>query len=136
MKHSHKTLFCLFIGLAVWAGANAITADSSANPYQAIFERNVFGLKPPRQPEDTKSSPPPAPKITLTGIFTMFGSKLALFKVQMPSRPPDAAHEQSFILGEGQRDGEIKVLEIDDQACSVKVSSFGTVMTVAFDKDT
>ncbi len=65
----------------------------------------------------------------------MFGNKLALFKVQMPSRPPDPAREQSFILGKGQRDGEIEVLEIDDKARSVKVNSFGTVMTVAFDKD-
>ena len=125
---------CVLSVLLLCAGGNATGADS-ANPYQGIVDRNVFGLKPPPvapRPEDNK---PPPPKITLTGITTILGNKRALMNVAMPAKPPDPAKQKSFILAEGQRDGEIEVLEIDETSGTVKVDDFGTVMVLDINKD-
>lgn len=125
---------CVLSVLLLCAGGNATGADS-ANPYQGIVDRNVFGLKPPPtlpRPEDNK---PPAPKITLTGITTILGNKRALMNVAMPAKPPEPAKQKSFILAEGQRDGEIEVLEIDETSGTVKVDDFGTVMVLDINKD-
>ena len=57
-------------------------------------------------------------------------------KTQPPAgKPSDPAKEQSLILSEGQRDGNIEVLAIDDRAGSVKVNNSGTIMTLTFEKD-
>ena len=76
------------------------------------------------------------PKITLTGITTILGNKRALMKVA-PSvaKPGQASKEESLILTEGQREGEVEVLQIDERAESVKVNNSGTVMTLTFEKD-
>ena len=123
--------------LMLCAGAKAIGADSAANPYQGIVDRNVFGLKPPPPPPRPEDNKPPAPKITLNGITTILGNKRALMSVQMPARPPEPAKPQSFFLAEGQRDGDIEVLEINEKldGGTVKVNNFGTVQTLTMDKD-
>src|SRR5262245_54637973 len=106
--------------LAVAAGivltcttSEAITAD---NPYQGIVDRNVFVLKAPAPPADPNEANKPQPaKITPTGVTTILGNKRVLFKVQQPARPPEPAKEMSYILAEGQREGQIEVLEIDEK---------------------
>jgi hypothetical protein len=135
MKYVEKALVCIGCLLALSFAAQAVTADSSAtsNPYQGIVDRNVFGLKPappPPVPVDTK---PPPPKITLTGITTIFGNKRALMKAPVAAKPPEPAHDQTYMLAEGQRDGDIEVLEIDAKANIVKVNNGGTIMTLNFD---
>jgi hypothetical protein len=70
----------------------------------------------------------------LTGITTILGNKRALLKVQFPSKPPQPAKEQSCILSEGQRDGAIKVLQINEKTAIVKVDNSGTVMEITFEK--
>ena len=115
MSESQKTVVCVLTSLMLCAGAKAIGADSAANPYQGIVDRNVFGLKPPPPPPRPEDNKPPAPKITLNGITTILGNKRALMSVQMPARPPEPAKPQSFFLAEGQRDGDIEVLEINEK---------------------
>lgn len=63
------------------------------------------------------------------------GSKLVFFKVQFPPKPGEQQGEQSFMLAEGQREGGIEVLEINDTAKTIRVKNFGTEMTIGFDKD-
>lgn len=95
----------------------AVTAD---NPYQAIVGRNVFSLKPPPpppNPEDLIKKEPP-PKIKLQGLNTILGRRQVLFKV--PAKPPGQPKEESFVMNEGERQGEIEVLEINMQAESVR----------------
>ncbi len=136
MSDTRKIVVCILSSLTLCAGAKAIVADSSANPYQGIVDRNVFGLKPPTpvsKGPDTEHPPPP--KITLTGITTIFHDKRALMNVAMPARPPEPAKQQSFILAEHQREGDIEVLEIDVKTGDVKVSNFGTVVTLNLEKD-
>jgi hypothetical protein len=137
MKHGGTMLVWLAGSLALCAAATARATDAPDNPYQAVVERNVFGLKPPPPPPDPEANKPPLPKITLTGIITVGGAKRVLLKTPppqpKPGEPPKT--EQGFILAVGEREGEIEVLEIDEKAGSVKVNYGGTVADLTFEKD-
>lgn len=135
MKHGEKMLICTLAGLALCTAANAVTSESSGSPYLGIVERNVFGLKPPPPPPDPAANKPPPPKIFLQGITTFGGVKRALFKAQMPPKPGEPPKgEQSFILAEGQRDGDVEVVAIDaNPPGSVKVNAFDTIITLDFE---
>lgn len=124
------TILLLFSGCALVAGAQTLLADVPDSPYQGIVDRNVFNLKPPPNPEDNLPPKEPPPKIILTGFTTILGDKRVLFKVQVPPRPANQAKEESYILTEGQRDGDIEVLEIDEKAGSAKFNNHGTVQTL------
>jgi hypothetical protein len=117
------------------AGANAVTPDSSPNQYGSITNRNLFALNPAPPPPKVEQPAPVLPKLTLNGITTILGRNLAIMKALFPGKPGEPAREQSYILSEGQRDGDIEVLEVDEQAGSVTVNNFGTVMTITFDKE-
>ena len=128
-------LMCTLAAFVLCTAANAATSDSTGSPYQGVVERNVFGLKPPPSPPDPEATKPPPPKIFLQGITTFGGIKRALLKAQMPAKPgePPKADQSSFILAEGQRDGDIEVLEIDAKEGTVKVNDFGTITTLDFE---
>src|SRR5882724_11471586 len=134
MSDGGRAVVCILAGLLLCTEARSMGADS-ANPYQGIVDRNVFGLKPPPAPPRPEDNKPPAPKITLTGITTILGNKRALMNVAMPAKPPESAKQKSFILAEGQRDGDIEVLEIDETSGTVKVDDFGTIMVLDINKD-
>jgi hypothetical protein len=142
MKHGGKMLVCLVSGLAVCTttpGVPVNSLETSGNPYQSIVDRNVFSLKPPPpQADPVEVNKPTALKITLTGITTILGNKRVLMKTPPPPSKPGQGQpqtEQSYILTEGQREGEIEVLEIDERAGSVKVNNAGSIQTLTFEKD-
>lgn len=132
------------MGLLIGAGfllrcpAAPESVPDSRRDYNAIVERNVFGLKPMPPPSTPSNPAPPAPpKITLTGITTILGDKTALLKAELPaSKPGEKAKEQPLILSEGQREGNIELLKVNENAGTVTVNDYGTVMTVAFPKVT
>ncbi len=135
MKTGEKALACLLSGAVLCGGsAMAVPAD---NPYQGIVERNVFGLKPPPPPPDPAEANKPQPaNITLTGITTILGNKRVLMKTApKPGKPGEAPKEMSYILTEGQRDGDIEVLSIDEVAGAVKIRNAGEEMTLTFEKN-
>jgi len=102
------------------------------NPFKSIVTRNSFGLIPPPPPAPVVDPTPPPSNIKLTGITTILGIKNALLMVQEPG---PSGKSQSYILTEGQREGQIEVLAIDSIAGTVKVSNAGNVATLTFDKD-
>src|SRR6266850_3328059 len=113
--------------------ASGIPTDSG---YQTIPEKNIFRLKELPVEQPTNPEPKVAlPKVFLTGITTIFGNKMALFRVQYPARPGEPAKEESLILAEGQRDGGIEVLGVDEVTKQVRVNNFGSEMTLTFEKD-
>ena len=75
------------------------------------------------------------PKVVLTGITTTLGKPQALLKVQLPPRPGQPLAEKAYILTEGQKDGDLEVLKINEQSGTVEVNNSGTRMTLNFDKD-
>jgi hypothetical protein len=120
-----KTPVCLLIALAWGGDIFANGAAASDNPYAPIVTRNVFALNP----LVASASPTPAeplPTITPNGIMSLFGSVQALFKVtdNQPGRP---ATEKSYILGEGQGDGDIRVVRIDGKNAIVTFDNHGTI---------
>jgi len=124
----------LVLGAGAIAADTADTAGSSSNPYQGIVDRNVFALKPPPPPPDPDSIKPPTPKISLTGITTILGNKRALFKSEpTPGKAGQpATKEESYMLAEGQRQGDVEVTSIDEIAGIVKLSYAGTPVTLDF----
>ncbi|MGO8676902.1 MAG: hypothetical protein ACLQVX_13650 [Limisphaerales bacterium] len=134
MTHARKMLAGIAVALVVGAGAMAAdTTDSPSNPYQGIVDRNVFALKPPPPPPDPETLKPPTPDFELTGIITI-GGKRALFKaIPKHGKTADpAAKDRSFMLSEGQREGEVEVNRIDEIAKVVTVTCGGTVITLDF----
>lgn len=131
-----QILSCVSAVAVLGLPANASVGETSPGQYHVIPERNVFGLRPPPAQPNAAAPQAPLPKITLTGITTILGNKRALMKVA-PShvKPGEPAKEESLILTEGQREGEVEVLQIDEHAGSVKVNNSGTVMTLTFEKD-
>lgn len=135
MRQPLKILpFALCIGL-LSAPVHAIVRDVEANRYESIPTRNMFGLKPIEQPQVT-NAPRVLPKLVLTGITTILGNKRVLLKeVPTAGSPGSTNKEESLILTEGQREGPVEVLAIDEKAGSVRVNNSGDEMTLTFEKD-
>jgi hypothetical protein len=135
------TWMAVLIGLVLSTGANAIVADSpdasQGSPYQGIPERNVFGLRQPAPPPvvNPEANKPPPPKLTLTGITTIMGNKRALMTAQLPARPPEPARAQHYMLTEGQREGDVEVLNIDEVKGTVSVNNHGVPQEIVFEKE-
>jgi hypothetical protein len=110
-----------------------VTTVTQFNPYHLIHERNVFALKP--APKVIRQ-PPAAPSSTiyLTGIATI-GDKRALLKICFPAARGVQARQELCILGVGESEAEVRVLEIDEKAGSVLVNSSGTETVLTFEKN-
>src|SRR5262249_7303536 len=134
MRGRAKYIFGTLAMVAFSPSANVLNAAASADYYKQIPARNLFGLH--EQVVVVPEQPPPAlPRIALNGITTM-GRKLAFLKVQSPQGPGQQGKgEESLTLTEGQREGDIEILEIDEKAGTVRVKNSGTEMTIGFDKD-
>jgi len=135
MRTSGKWVVGMMASVSFATAVQAIVPGSTGQTYNAIPERNLFGLKPPQAlPEPVKEAPPPPlPKVILTGVTDILGMKLAFLKVQFPAKPGEPAKEQSMTLKEGEREGAIEVVDIDLRG-TVQVKNSGTLMPVTFDK--
>lgn len=147
MKRSGKTFICLLSSFALATGVRAVTSDLggikhgeitssivSDDSYGAIVRRNIFDLKEPDTNSFVPPVNPPPPNVTLTGIMTIFGRKQALFMVQKPAslgKPSDAP--ESSILSEGERQGGLEVLAIDQKGAKVTIKNDGIVSTITFE---
>ena len=120
----------LLAGISV----QTVLAEAQPNPYQAIIERNPFGLKPPPPPPDPTPVVPVIPpgKVVLTGITTMFGNPRALFEVT-ETEPGKPATVRKPILHEGDRDGALEVVSIDVEKSQVKIRNSGIETNITFD---
>jgi len=123
----------VMIGLLL-VGVSA-AAPAADNPYQAIIARNVFGLKDPPPPPNPEDNKPPPPKILLQGIATVVGKKQVLFEVETPPKPPHVGGKSSMILGVGESQDEIEVLEIAEATGTVKFRNHGVDETKTLEKD-
>src|SRR6201995_5545689 len=121
MKHGGKVRIGVLTGVLLCASTMVITPLPAAdNPYSAIVERNVFNLHPPPPPLNpadlVKKTPPP--KITMTGIYTILGKKMACLTTP-PLKP--GAPAENIALAEGQAQNDIEVKSIDEMAGGGKI---------------
>ena len=134
MRWPTRTRMICALGAVGFASIGQVSGGTFPNnPYHSISERNVFGLKPV-SPIHVEQPNLPLPKVVLTGITTILKGKRALLKVQFPAKPQVPAKEESYILAEGQRDGPIEVLKINETNATVTVDNAGTVTTITVEK--
>jgi hypothetical protein len=128
MKRVVKIAVCLASGLALNAGLCADNVVLPNNPYAPIVARNIFHLNPPKAADAADATPPP--KITPTGIMTIFGTRQALFTVDGVSKPGQPGKNESYILSQGQRQDDIEVTRIDEKSGVVTFNNHGTVQEI------
>jgi hypothetical protein len=103
-------------------------AATGANPYTPIITRNVFALVPiPTGPPPSLVPVVPPPKITPTGIMTLFGKLQVIFKVEGVAHPGQPPKTESFLLSEGDRQDDIEVQKIDKENSKVTFNNHGEV---------
>jgi len=133
MKRIGSGLVWLAALVVLAGGRESAVADAKANPYDAIVERNPFGLKPPpppAPPEDPASKLPPAPLATVevTGITSILSSKRALLEiVPGPGKPM-----LKPILSEGERVESIEVVSINVEKNEVTIKNGGVITNLTF----
>jgi hypothetical protein len=127
MKIFGKSAICLAGWLALDAALRADDVVLPGNPYAPMVVRNIFGLNPPPLVDPNAPTVEPPVKITPNGIMTIFGQLQVLFKVAA-SKPGDK--ENSYILTEGQRQDDIEVTKIDENAGVVTFNNHGIVQAL------
>jgi hypothetical protein len=124
------SLLCSEI-VAVTPGSNP-GAPASSNPYQGIVDRNVFGLKDPPPPPPPPEPPKPPVNITMTGITTLLGKKRVFLTVTVSPKPGAPAVPTSFMLFEGEHQGDITIEQINEKEGTVQLKQGETPLTVSF----
>lgn len=99
------------------------------NPYTALVSRNIFGLvpvPPPAPPPEAPIDPPP--KITVNGLMRLFGNTYqVLFKTPGKIKPGQPPKEESYVMGEGERNDDIEVKKIDPDSGMITFVNHGVV---------
>jgi hypothetical protein len=131
LSRTGGTLLC---ALTFCSLAAAQVRSHPINPYQSIPARNAFALRPAPSPAPTQPTVA-CPDIVLTGLTTITGRKLALLKLDFPAKPSQRQREESCILTEGDKDGPVRVLQIDMKTETVKVDNSGKVALLTFQKN-
>jgi hypothetical protein len=126
--------FILALIMASWLSSQPVFAGAAPgeNPYTPIVTRNVFGLLPiPTGPPPDATPAVPPPKITANGIMTIFGKVQVLFKVAGVARPGQPPKDESYVMSEGDRQDDIEVVKIDEQAATITFNNHGVVQQLA-----
>ena len=128
MRRTAIALVCLAGGIVLNTVSHASDSLPPGNPYGSIVKRNVFGLNPVPVVDPNVAPPgPPPPKITLTGITTIFGPAEALFKVAGVKREGKPPQDESYIFTEGESQDDVEVTAIDTVKKVVTFNNHGTV---------
>lgn len=128
-----KSLMWMPVMLALTATAGrASIAETNGNPYQVIVERNAFGLKPPPPPPVVTNKPPEVHNIKFTGISHDGAGKKAYLMSTDPPKAGQPAVVEYYCLGEGQKQGEIEVKQIDETAETVTILNGIELLTLNF----
>lgn len=118
---------CLAGGLALIPGLRADDVLLPGNPYASVVARNIFGLNPPPPVDPNPPPVDPPVKITPNGIMSIFGELQVLFKALKPGPPGKPPVEDDYTLSVGERQDDIEVVKIDEQAGIVTFNNHGTV---------
>ena len=133
MKRIGKTAIRLACGLALGASLQADDVLLPNNPYAPIVAHNMFSLNPAQAAGAATDANPP-PKITPTGIMTIFGSRQVLFSVEGANKPEQSGKSGSYILSEGQRQDNIEVTRINEKTGVVTFNNHGVVQEIPLTK--
>lgn len=133
MKRSKQGWAWLLASVLLTVACVDVRADTKANPYGSIVDRNPFGLKPPPPPDPDAGKPPPPPPaplatVELTGITSILSSKRALLEiVPGPGKPM-----LKPILAEGERIESVEVVSINVEKNEVVLKNGNTTTNLTF----
>ena len=101
------------LGWCCAIAAVGVAADDppATDPYDAIVQRNPFGLKPPTPPAADLAAAPadkPLPPIALTGLAALADRRWACFNLA-----PKGSPARSLRLAIGQREGDLQLLSVN-----------------------
>jgi len=132
MSSVRKPVALGFSGLLLACAVQADVTALNDSPYKVILDRNAFNLKdPPTPPPVTPTNPPvPPANIKLTGVSTNREGKKAWLMI--PAAPPKTPNPQYLSLAEGEKQGEIEVLEINEREATVKIRNAGVPAELNF----
>jgi hypothetical protein len=126
MRFTGPTL--IMVGMILSPTARCQDANLPDRPYDSIIARNMFGLLPIPTVDPHANDPvDPPPKITPTGIMTIFGRDQALFKVSNTAKPGQPAKDNAYVLSEGERQDDIEVTKIDHVDGKITFNNHGTI---------
>jgi len=121
-----RTAWVCLLGACLFAPVLRTLADANPNQYSVIADRNVFKLKPLPPPPDPNATPPTPPSnVTLTGITDILGDKMALMEEQPQGKP-----KIYLMLSEGQRDGDVTVVSINQPGGTVTIKNVDQTQTL------
>jgi hypothetical protein len=125
------------LSFIVLGGSSIIVNGSEAEPgYNLIPKKNVFKLKEPPTAPPPQITNAPLSKVYLTGISTVLNQRLAFLRLPAAaSKGAGPRAEESMMLAEGQRQGDIEVLEINEATGHVKIKQAGEIVDLSFEKD-
>lgn len=126
MVRFKKLLWLLLMG-SLALNATALTLET---PYDAIAKRNLFHLQPAVVAEAPPPKSTPLPKLTLTGVTTILGRRVAFITIS-GVKAGDAP--QSLMVTEGEVVNGIEVKSIDERAGIVNVVNGGEWQILDFD---
>ncbi|MGO8696849.1 MAG: hypothetical protein ACLQVY_03920 [Limisphaerales bacterium] len=124
----------IILGCVLLAGprpASALPVDST-NPYAVISERNVFHLNPIPPPPPPEPSKADLPVIKLSGFFKVGKKTRALFSSAPAKKDETWTY---FNLAEGEKEGVLEVVRIDEADGKVDVLNTGTPATLTLKED-
>lgn len=141
MKGVGKALICslacvAFAATGVAASINSPNDDAAtntdANPYGAIVLRNVFGLSDAVVAPPPAVDPAPPPNVTLIGLSTLMSVPQAIVVVKPPPMPgKPAPAEETYIMNQGERRGELELLRVNVKAGTAKIKLEGVESTIS-----
>ena len=133
MKRVGKIAACLAGGLALNAGLRAAVIAGFSQ--QFVAGQSLRGdcdaerfrpLAPPPPRDPALDAEKNLPKITPTGIMTVFGHSQVLFKVAgAPAKQGQPAKDEFYRLSQGQRQDDIEVTKIDEKNGLVTFNNHG-----------
>lgn len=95
-----------------------------------ITNRNVFGLREPAPPPAPPAPPAPKTTVKLTGILNILSSKRAVLVISEQGKQP-----VSKVLKEGDSEGSVEVLSIDEKEGIVKIKNDNQEVSLNFKDD-
>lgn len=96
-------------------------AEAATDDFSTIPKRNVFRLLPPTREQKPPEIHPELSQLTLQGVTTLLDSRQALLKIQSKTKP--TAPEVCCILGEGQERDGVRVLRIEIESGTVRLTN-------------
>jgi len=123
--------FCVILtcGLSVLFVHSTPVFNSIPESFATIAAKNAFRLSPPQPPAIEVPAPPSRARVFFQGITTILGRTQALLTIQS-QHGPSGLLSTSYVLGLGDSQSDVIVMEINVKRGTVRVNNLGVEQTL------